>query len=221
MLKRATLTLACLALVASFSGIARADAISFSFLFGGTAIVQNNASGLSAGPGVVLVVSDDDTATYIAVNGAAIVSTGGSTSWGVSSGIFNASFGPGGSVSVTAPTGVCPPDCGPTLVSGTMEDGSLYSAALGGGNGSFHGLFSVTYVSPKILALFGLGPSFLPDGAVSLNSSSNNMVTATKDSATLAGGTVTINTPTPEPGTLALCGTGIIGLASVLRRKIS
>ncbi len=220
MMKKVTLTLACLALLASFSGVARADAISFSFIFGGSATVQNNASGLTAGPGLVLVVSDADTGAYYTVNGAASVQTGSTTSWAVASGIFNATFGAGGSVGVTGAAGICPPDCGPTLLSGTMEANSLYSATLGGGNGSFHGLFNVTYVNPNILALFGLGPSFLPDGSVSLNSSSNNMVTAIRDNATLAGGTITIDTPTPEPGTLALFGTGILGLAGMIRRKL-
>ena len=221
MIKKLNLALGCFALFVSLSSVAMADAITFSFIFGGPATIQNSIAGLAASQGVVIDVSDDTTLTHFTINGMATVKTGGATSWNVAGGVLNASFGPGGSVSVTAPAGVCPPNCGPTLLSGTMEDGSLYSATLAGGNGSFHGLFSVTSVSPAILGLFGLGPAFLPDGSVSLNTSSNKMVSLTKDTAKLSGGTITIDTPTPEPGTMALFGSGIIGLAGVLRRKIN
>jgi hypothetical protein len=40
------------------------------------------------------------------------------------------------------------------------------------------------------------------------------------DSAILVGGSITYQTPVPERGTLGLLGTGIVGLAGVIRRKL-
>ncbi len=56
MIKKLTLALGCLALVVSFTSAARADAITFSFV--GGPLVNINSTGLSAGPGVVLLISD-------------------------------------------------------------------------------------------------------------------------------------------------------------------
>jgi hypothetical protein len=60
MMKKLTLTLGGLALLASLTGIARADAITFSFLKSNVT-VKANASEMTAGPGVLVSVSDSDT----------------------------------------------------------------------------------------------------------------------------------------------------------------
>jgi hypothetical protein len=102
-----------------------------------------------------------------------------------------------------------------------MLDGGSLLSTVPNGTGSFLATFNVTYVSPAALALFGLGPGFLPDGSVALTLG-NAKFNGTTFTADIGGGSVTIQTAAvPEPASLALFGSGIIGLAGLLRRKIN
>jgi hypothetical protein len=74
-----------------------------------------------------------------------------------------------------------------------------------------------------VLALFGLGPGFDPRGSVSITSGGGNLVSMNNLTATVGGGTVTIeSTVIPEPSTLGLAGLGssIVGLAVFSRHKL-
>ena len=62
MIKKLTLTLGSLALLVSFTSMAHADAISFTFLSSATA-VHADSTGLTAGPARVLLVSDTNIPT--------------------------------------------------------------------------------------------------------------------------------------------------------------
>jgi hypothetical protein len=87
--------------------------------------------------------------------------------------------------------------------------------------GSFQALFQVDYVSPYITSLFGDPNVWLQTGSDSLNTGVNRFQNGGKtDVAILTGGDITFQTPAPEPGTLAMVGSGILGLAGVLRRKL-
>lgn len=78
----------------------------------------------------------------------------------------------------------------------------------------------MTFVSSAILGLFGdNGQTVNPIGSDSLTSS-QNVIAATSTSALFESGQITIETTTvPEPASLALLGSAILGVAAWIRRK--
>jgi hypothetical protein len=107
------------------------------------------------------------------------------------------------------------------MSAGYRERGK-YVASMGG-TGSFQALFKVAYVSPFITSLYGLPNTWLQTGSDSFTTSNNVFVNGgSTDLARLGAGGVTFQTSSvPEPGTLALMGTGILGVAAMVRRKMS
>ena len=96
-----------------------------------------------------------------------------------------------------------------------MHDTAGAYQATNGGTGSFQGLFDVHYVSQEVTGLFHLPNAFMKGGSDLLNTSFNNFnfVTKMADSAIVTGGKITFQTPIPEASTLALVGSGLVGLA--------
>ncbi len=211
MIKKLTLALGCLALVVSFTSAARADAITFSFV--GGPLVNVDTTGLSAGPGTVLLISDTKLNLVFSFLGTATLSTGAATSYTATSTNLNAVYGAGGTVLVTASA------CGGTCLTGNLNANGAY-AAVAGQTGSFQGLFNVTYVSPVITALFGEPNLWQSVGSDSLDTGHNNFAAGgTTATADLLAGQISFQT-VPEPASLALFGTGILGLAATIRRKL-
>jgi hypothetical protein len=107
------------------------------------------------------------------------------------------------------------------------ENTDKYTAT-NGSAGSFEGVFHQTYLDPVIFAAFGAS-GLAGSGSDALTTSFNtfNGPPVTNDGATLAGGDITIQTnkpfivATPEPGTFLLLGSGLLGLAGILRLKLS
>ena len=144
-------------------------------------------------------------------------------------------------------TGVslCNPNCGaPSALSGTawITIAGFNPAASGGLAGStislnaggyiFNGTFtqgSYTLVSAGALGngyiFAGVATGTLTINGVSVQTSLNfasgqtTLSTCPRGVCPFASGDVTLNT-VPEPGTLGLMGTGLIGLAGMIRRKI-
>ena len=200
------------------AGSAVADQINFNFTTGApNSVTATSAAGLMSGPSMLQSISDTTTGvikpqagTY--VNG----NTGPAVNLAQFGNIVIGAFTLGGPNSVLVEDSLSN-----VLVAGIMQDGGSLLSTVPNGTGSFLATFNVTFVSPAALALFGLGPGFLPDGSVALTLGNANF-NGTTFTAAIGGGSVTIQTPAiPEPGTLALFGSGIIGLAGLLRRKIN
>ncbi len=92
-----------------------------------------------------------------------------------------------------------------------------------GGTGSFQALFKVAYVSPFVTSLFGLPNHVAPSRVGLVHHFRQCFCERWLDGPRwLGAGGVTFQTPTvPEPGTLALMGTGILGMAGMIRRRMS
>jgi hypothetical protein len=76
-------------------------------------------------------------------------------------------------------------------------------------------------VSPYVTSLFGQPNQWLQPGSDSFTTGHNSFANGGRtDTASLGQGGITFQTPVPEPGTLAMFGGGIIGLAGVIRRKL-
>lgn len=220
--KKLILALGCLALLTSLATIAQADAITFAFFGGKGTPVNVDTSGVKLVGAQLLGVKDTTTNSAVTfLSGPVNISTGAAITYVASGGTLTAVFGTGGSAvevdSASCVGGSMPGVC----LAGTVNGGGYVASQ--GGTGSFQALFKVGYVSPFITSLFGLPNTWLQTGSDSFTTSNNVFVNGgSTDLARLGAGGVTFQTPTvPEPGTLALMGTGILGVAAMVRRKMS
>jgi hypothetical protein len=185
--------------------VAHADTISGSFTNGLTCSVQSPCGTISVtdnlGGGVT--VSEDLAPNFF-------VATGNGTNH-PSLAMDLDTLPTGISFTTTLPSGLSwseGDNANPAGFSGTYN----YFIALGGCNGG-----SCTPVTSVIFTLSGVTTAdFILTDAYPFVS---DMSVAGSTGNVGAAGTVTTTTPTPEPSSLALLGTGALGLAGVLRRK--
>jgi hypothetical protein len=165
--------------------------------------ISDFAFTLSGGATTGTVSSSSGQEITIASNGTFTLGSTVATGWGLDSsgGTFHLCV-------LGANNGTCMGTAGPAhLIIGPPAGGGTYTAANGSiaGNGPHNAFLnqSATFT----LAIAGV-------------TAATNVTSATFSFGTTAGANVP-GTPTPEPGTLALFGTGLLGCAGLLRRWLA
>jgi PEP-CTERM motif-containing protein len=221
MTKKVLLALGCLALLALMTSAVYADSISFTFLGVKTTppVTITKAGGVSLSSAPLLSISDSDTNNVFVVPGTVDISTGPAGPWVAAGGLLTADFASGGGIEVQVDSANCIGGTMPGVcLQGILNTTGSY-VAFQNRTGSFQAVFTVTYVSPWVPGLFGDPLPWLPQGSDSFTTGNNRFNNGgLTDSALVGAGSVTYQ-PVPEPGTLALVGTGVLGLAGFIRRK--
>jgi hypothetical protein len=191
-----------------------ADQLNFNFTLGASGSVTATSAGMTSGPSLLTNISDTTTMVIKPfagnyVNG----NTGPAISLMQFGPVVIATFDAGG------PNSVLVEDAAHNvLVSGDMDTNGSLLSTVPAGTGSFLGTFHVTFVSPVALALFGLGPSFEPNGSVALTIG-NASFNGTTFTGAIGGGSVTIQSAAvPEPVGLGILGMGLLTVAGGLKR---
>ncbi len=121
---------------------------------------------------------------------------------------------------------------GSLKLGGTLNGGGSFTITGNGSNGLSGVLFAGTFSGPiswQLVTRANGTHNYILTGALQSNSGGTTGVTTQitfdtgthyfNGSARLVGGTTTA-TVVPEPGTLSLLGTGLLGLAGVIRRQL-
>lgn len=213
------------ALLMALASPAWADAITFSYVgLASTPPVGLGETGVSLGPAELTTITSSKSNTVYDFSGSVFVSTGPAVMYAnPSPGILFANFNPGVGTEVEVDSASCVGGLHPGVCllgsQNAMNVSGNYVAFLGG-TGAFQASFHLDYVSPFVTSLFGDPNIWAQPGSDSFSTSSNNFVTrGVTDTATLGQGGITFQV-SPEPGALAIFGTGVLVVAALIRRRL-
>jgi len=191
---------------------ALADTADFSFL-GGT-LTAVSGPGLSGSSTLIAVKHLPSGPIFISANlGTVAFTTGALTSGTISGG---GTFGSGGSVTITANGTWGGISNGTVIYSGTFSGTTFWSGS--GLTGPLSGAISLS-VANLLFPGCGTGCTATNPGLFGLIITADSLPFSAFHPANIASGDV--NTAVPEAGTLTLFGTGLLGIAGFIRRKLT
>lgn len=168
------------------------------------------------------------------VNNAPITSVQiGATSYGVTNGVLNlqsgadlgsatlagttyVSFDAGGNLTIVGEVAGKGINTVQTLLQGTFANGSAtFNPGSVGNGGNFGGSLIVSFLNSAL--------GMMPVNTAADSQTNINITLAAPGTfqGTVNDSTISLQASVPEPGTLALFGSGLIGIAGMLRRKLS
>jgi hypothetical protein len=217
-MKKLCLALLAMATALAIAPAALADTISINFTPTGSpvTVVTTTAGGMiSFSTGVNLEVLGFNTSNANSNNSYALSVTDADVT--ITSAYGTAPSIAGDTILVTSAS------CGVSHVCLTGAWNSGAYASKSGGTGEYSGAFTVDSVSSAITALFG-DHGFIANSGTDVFNTHKNSITIVdplekNGTSDLSGGTINFDTPVPEPSSLMLLGTGLLGLAFVAFRK--
>ena len=127
-------------------------------------------------------------------------------------------YAPGGVISIVSTSAMGPLSAGATLFTGTFSGNVVLKTTnpnLAFPDWTLTGAIKTISVNPTLLAMLGLsGQGAGTFSAVTMD------ISWKKNGGCLSGGGIDL-TPTPEPGTLLLFGSGMLSIAGMLRRRLT
>ena len=216
MTRKVALVFGSILLLFLFTSTAMADSITFTFAIGTTPVPVVASAGLGGTLSMAAVTDvkvKNSKGTVLPLPDAIVTITSDTdVFYNVVSGEVDALYNGSAVLEVSVTSAFCGGPC----LSGDFNGGMYFG--VNGDGGGWGGVYTLTYVSPKILAWFGdLGAPLNPHGSDAFTTT-DNVVGPNLTTAQLGSGSITFQT-VPEPGTLILVGTGFLGLAKMLRRK--
>ena len=133
-----------------------ADQINFNFTLGVVGSVTATSAGFNSGPSTLTNISDSTSGVIIPTSGKFVNgNTGPAISIDQFGNLVIATFKGSGPLSVLVED-----QFNNVLVAGSMDDNGSLLSTVPAGTGSFLGTFTVSFVNPSALTLFGLRPAF-------------------------------------------------------------